>query len=82
MKDKLKTLWAQMRASHFGPEPLVVSLEGSTITVETLSSFETSSGRDSGCFDGLHASGEGKTLDAALDAFSKNLDKTLVDEDE
>ena len=74
MKDKLKTLWAQMRASHFGPEPLVVSLEGSTITVQTLSSFEIQSG--------LHAVGEGKTLDAALDAFSKNLDKRLVDEDE
>lgn len=78
MKDKFKTIWAHMRASEYGPEPLVLSLEEDEIVVQTISMNDP----NAGCQVGLYVEGSGKTLDAALDDFSKNLDTWLMEENE
>jgi hypothetical protein len=76
MSDKFKKIWAQMRASEFGPEPLVVELFRDEVLIQTVSSHD---GHGS---DGLFCEGSGKILDEALDNFSKNLDQILQEEDE
>lgn len=73
MKDKFKTIWAQMRASEFGPEPLVIEVDNGEVLVRTVSSHEESG------FDGLFCEGSGKTLDEAFDSFAINLDTALKD---
>jgi len=75
MKDKIKTIWAQMRASEFGPEPLVVEVYQGEVIVQTVSSH------DGMVQDGLFCEGSGKTLDEALDSFAINLDTALKDRD-
>jgi len=73
MKDKFKTIWAHMRASDFGPEPLVVELHNGEVVVQTISSH------DGMAQDGLFCEGSGKTLDEALDDFERNLDKWFTE---
>lgn len=73
MKDKVKTIWAAMRAHEYGPEPLVITVEKGEVHVETFSSFEPN-GAD--C-EGLFCFGKGEDLDSALDSFLMELDETL-----
>jgi len=75
MRDKFKVIWAQMRASMWGPEPLVIKLHDGEVIVQTMTLNEP----NSGCSEGMFVAGNGKTLDAALDDFSKNLDTWLAD---
>lgn len=75
MNDKFKKIWAQMRASEFGPEPLVVELHDGEVVVQTFSSFGEHGQ------DGLFCEASGKTLDEALDSFAVELDSTLKDHD-
>ena len=73
MSVKFKKIWAQMRASEFGPEPLVIELHGDEVLIQTVSSH------DGMGQDGLFCEGSGKTLDEALDDFEHNLDKWFSD---
>lgn len=79
MKNTFKTIWAHMRASEYGPEPLVLSLKGDEIVIQTISMHDNN---NSGCTEALYVEGSGKTLDAAFDDFSENLDYWLMGENE
>ena len=75
MTDKFKKIWAQMRASEFGPEPLIVELHENEILIQTYSSW----GEE---HQGLFCEGSGSTIEKALDNFENNLDQILQEENE
>ena len=75
MSDKFKKIWAHMRASEYGPEPLVVELHDGEVVVMTVSSHEGMAQH------GLFCEGYGRTLDEALDSFERNLDVHLTEDE-
>jgi len=67
--EKFRLIWSSMKASNYGPEPLVVRVdEDGHIHLQTFSSFDESGQ------DGLFIESYGETLDEALNDFAENLD--------